>query len=189
MKSTEDATDSNAKAAEAPIELPVLEYGYRTQCMEWAELKDIILVQQDLAKLTRSVEQQTEYERFKRSLKQSWRSVLDHILSTKFGLERRVDAVSGLAYAYPPLSQVQEQKFILVRNDFPYYTALNVDHYVLWKLHGECTMAEIQQAKHDIQSESNVVDCLHWINPPHLKSLPDIDHVHILCLRRTKDES
>jgi hypothetical protein len=62
-------------------------------------------------------------------------------------------------------------------------------------LHGICSDDDIAQAKEDVKQELElsggedsengqavVVDCLHWINPPHLKSLPDIDHVHILCL-------
>jgi hypothetical protein len=178
------------------IALPSLEYGYRATRLEWSELKDIILVEKNLAKLTRSVEQQTEYELFKRRLGQTWRSVLDYILCTKFQVEfeRRVDAATGLGYAYPPLMmrpKVQQEEEtvqkIVVHNDFPYYMAENVQHDVLWKLHGICSDADIQQAKEQVQQElvdggGVVLDCLHWINPPHLKSLPDIDHVHILCL-------
>jgi hypothetical protein len=96
-------------------------------------------------------------------------------------------------------SSLPSPKTIVVRNDFPYYTAENIHHYVLWKLHGICSDDDIAQAKEDVKQELElgdvenengddekgqavVVDCLHWINPPHLKSLPDIDHVHILCL-------
>ena len=63
---------------------------------------------------------------------------------------------------------------------------------MLWKLGGVVTADEITQAKKDIlqkcQSHTLVEEdvanndevFLHWINPPHLKSLPGIDHVHIL---------
>ena len=77
----------------------------------------------------------------------------------------------------------------LCLNDFPYYFEPNIHHYVLWKLGGVVTAGEITQAKKDIlcQAHTSVVDIdkdhevfLHWINPPHLKSLPGIDHVHIL---------
>jgi len=82
----------------------------------------------------------------------------------------------------------------LCLNDFPYYFEPNIHHYVLWKLGGVVTADEITQAKKDIlqkcQSHALVEEdedvannnevFLHWINPPHLKSLPGIDHVHIL---------
>jgi folylpolyglutamate synthase len=32
-----------------------------------------------------------------------------------------------------------------------------------------------------------VTDFLYWINPPHLKTVPELDHLHILCLRRRDD--
>ena len=82
-----------------------------------------------------------------------------------------------------------KQQLKLCLNDFPYYFEPNIHHYVLWKLGGVVTAGEITQAKKDIlcQAHTSVVDIdkdhevfLHWINPPHLKSLPGIDHVHIL---------
>jgi hypothetical protein len=201
-----------------PIHLPLPKYGYRTIRYEWSELCSIILVEHNLDKLCRSVDQQMEYELFKRQLTQTWKSVLDYVLCTKLDVPRCVHAETGLAYAqlHPspspsPVSssltetdtnvstsspvQLPSPKTIVVRNDFPYYTAENIHHYVLWKLHGICSDDDIAQAKEDVKQELElsggedsengqavVVDCLHWINPPHLKSLPDIDHVHILCL-------
>jgi hypothetical protein len=186
--------------SDAPIILPAVKYGYRTIRYEWAELKRIILIEQNLDRLNRSVDQQMEYERFKRQLKKTWKDVIDYVLCTKFKVPRMVDADTGLAYAYrtilaslTPEGEITTPSLparlkIVVRNDFPYYMAENIHHFVLWKLHGICSDDDIQQAKEDVKQELElsgqavVVDCLHWVNPPHLKSLPDIDHVHILCL-------
>jgi hypothetical protein len=193
-----------------PIQLPQVKYGYRTTRYEWSELCSIILVEQNLDKLCRSVDQQMEYELFKRELTKTWKTVLDYVLCTKLDVPQCVQVESGLAYAqlHPsssPLpvsssltetdttvsilsSSLPSPKTIVVRNDFPYYTAENIHHYVLWKLHGICSDDDIAQAKEDVKRELEVggqavvVDYLHWINPPHLKSLPDIDHVHIMCL-------
>ena len=100
-------------------------------------------------------------------------------------------------------------KLKLSLNDFPYYFEPGIQHFVLWKLGGEVTPEEISQAKLDIWNGSQSTESipsssdqktpdnietacngeqvvnnhelfLHWINPPHLKSLPGIDHVHIL---------
>jgi Protein of unknown function (DUF3605) len=166
------------------IKLPELEYGYRTEPMDWAELRTFIVVENCLAKLSRSVEQQRDYEVYKRDLQRHWKSVYDHILCHKFNFERRVDAEDDRYYAHPPLSEVRETRKTVVRNDFPYYMTPGIEHWVLWKLTAKCTEAEIDEAKKEISQElGDVVDFMHWINPPHLKSLPDIDHVHILCLR------
>ena len=61
------------------VKLPVLEYGYRTEPMEWPELCDIILRQQELSKLTRNVGQQRHYELFKRNLQLHWNSLCDYM--------------------------------------------------------------------------------------------------------------
>jgi hypothetical protein len=208
-----------------PIQLPPVKYGYRTTRYEWSELQHIILVEQNLDKLCRSVDQQMEYEVFKRQLTKTWKSVLDYVLCTKLDVPRCVHAETGLAYAqlHPSPSSVSSSlteidtttssplpspKTIVLRNDFPYYTAENIHHYVLWKLHGICSDDDIAQAKEDVKQELElgdfevedggggdngqavvVVDCLHWINPPHLKSLPDIDHVHILCLLQQRQRA
>lgn len=82
-------------------------------------------------------------------------------------------------------------------NDFPYYYLPGIQHWILWKLGGELpTSTELANAKKEILKEStsqglvkgNALEriinddevFLHWINPPHLRSLPGIDHVHIL---------
>lgn len=100
------------------------------------------------------------------------------------------------------IMEEERAKLVVVRNDFPYCLVPEVQHWVLWKLGGgPCTDLEIKQTKNEIRqriaalsrtatssgssgdSPTQVVDVdfLHWINPPHLQSLPDIDHVHILC--------
>ena len=89
-------------------------------------------------------------------------------------------------------------------NDFPYYYSSGIQHWILWKLGGVVTSDEVADAnreilrrgisKHDATQqhgrlkgkedfEEIITDhdvFLHWVNPPHLKSLPGIDHVHIL---------
>jgi len=167
------------------IRLPILKYGYRTEPLEWDELIDIIHVQQDLAKLSRSVEQQRDYEIYKRDLLQKWISVIDHVLVTKFPdvFEQRFNATMDRYYAYPPLSEAvatgDTTQKVLVENDFPYYNAIGIEHWILWKLGSRCTEEDIDEAKMQLQ-ERFANDILHWVNPPHLKSLPEIDHVHIL---------
>lgn len=60
------------------VELPVLEFGYRIEPMEWPELREII-GKQELSKLTRNVAQQRRYEIFKRNLKLHWNSLCDYM--------------------------------------------------------------------------------------------------------------
>jgi hypothetical protein len=181
-----DSGDSaTSKDDQKRIRLPIVKYGYRTEPLEWDELVDILLVQKDIAKMSRSVEQQRDYEIYKRDLLREWSSVIDHVLCEKFPevFEKRFDTTTKLYAAYPSLEEFAVSgcpvHTALVQNDFPYYTADGVEHWVLWKLGGSCSDQDIGEAKLQLRDRFGD-DMLHWINPPHLKSLPEIDHVHIL---------
>ena len=140
----------------------------------------IIQVENDLARLSRSVEQEKDYQIYMRDLKQEWHSVYDHILHTKFSLEKKRNE-AGKFFAFPPVSELTEIRKCVVRNDFPYYLDDGIQHWVLWKLGGDCNEEDIDVAREEIRAAIGAEEFLHWINPPHLKSLPDIDHVHFIC--------
>jgi len=167
------------------------EYGYRINPFAWKELYQICIVEKSLSKLSRSVIQQYEYQLYTRKIKYTYKTIIDHILCSKFHFEQRTDKETGLLYAHPTLSQVQKEmnpayQIAVLPNEFPYYLADDVKHWVLWKLGSQpCTKDEIAEAKLAIQSKLHPVlvqDFIHWTNPLNLKSIPEIDHVHILCL-------
>jgi hypothetical protein len=176
------------------VTLPVLRYGYRTTKATWEELVEIIEVEQNIPKLSRSREQQHEYEVFRYHMKEQYASTLDYILISKFGFEAKhakddschesdkSDDVCHKWMAYPSLHDVQTPTIILVKNDFPYCVQDNIEHYVLWKLREAITSREILDARDRLTSEPiRSMAILQWINPPNLKSIPEIDHVHFLC--------
>lgn len=142
------------------------------------------LVEKDLAQLSRSETQQREYEIFRHILKSQYKSVVDYILVSKFGFQRR--NVDGLWISDPSVENITETRKVLTPNDFPYNMESNVEHYILWKTKEALTPTDIDEAKRELSTRLPVVKTLHWINPPHLKSLPEIDHVHILCLLSEK---
>ena len=178
------------------VMIPPREYGYALEPLTWQELVGIISKEFNLAKLSRSVEQQRIYMVYRDELLKEWNSVYDHILFSKFDFEKRLientpqdGRNSTLWGAYPPLSEVKEIKIALRPNDFPYYFAEGIEHWCLWKLSDDVNGDEIEQAKRDLEDmHGDVIDFLSWRNPPHLKSLPDIDHIHILCLRQAKQK-
>jgi hypothetical protein len=197
------------------IQIPERQYGYRETPFAWDELVQVILVEQDLAKLSRSEVQQREYELFRRGIDQEWKSIYDYILHSKFGFEKwsisMVDncipsrnqsliapsttspmtptVVPQKWSAYPPLESVKEIRKALLPNDFPYCTKPEIVHYILWKTLESVTDEEIKLARTELANlvgeGKKVVDILHWKNPPALQSLPGIDHVHFLCLLKT----
>jgi hypothetical protein len=170
------------------IPLPKLQYGYQRTPLTWEQLQDIILVENNLAKLSRSSSQQREYEIFRFCLIHIYASALDYILISKFQFDKK-RGEDGRWQAVPSLQESTETRQVLVLNDFPYFTEDGIVHHILWKLKGSILPVEIEEAKKNIQSQMNAVDSLHWINPPHLQSLPDIEHVHILSRLQTDNLS
>lgn len=158
----------------------------------WAELNQIIVKDQDLARLSRSIKQEETYQQYIEELRQEYRSVHDHVLHSKFGYDKIFNKSIQRWEAKPTKKQQLNKKVqsVLVPNDFPYYTQQGIEHWVLWKLNGSTiTDDEIVDAKTDLTSQlGDVKGIIHWENPPHLKSLPDIDHVHILVRREANEK-
>jgi hypothetical protein len=166
---------------EDDVVLPVLKYGYRETPLQWKEILQTVLVEQDFDRLTRSASQQRQYELSKRAILGEWASMVDYVLCTKFFLPSELQ--EGLKRAVRNEGDsTTSPRTALVRNDFPYCFEDSVQHWILWKLGANCTEEDVQKAKNDLQSQLRVQDMLHWVNPPRLQSLPGIDHVHILVL-------
>ena len=175
-----DDDDQSEQPSAATVSWP-------TKRFTWSELTQIITIDKDLARLRRCRHDQQVYEDYMtRVVRTRYKTVLDFILCTKLDVTPRVDPRTGQTCA-APLTTVTGVRKRLLRNDFPYYFDTRVEHWILWKLGGGdegITLDEIDQAKADLRQQLvNVEDVLHWVNPPALKSIPDIDHVHILCLR------
>ncbi|CAJ1955641.1 unnamed protein product [Cylindrotheca closterium] len=218
------------------IELPFRKYGYRSTPFSWDELDQIVVKEQNLAKLSRSVAQEQEYQRALVKLKREWKSTKDYILYSKFNLPKQFDEETQLYFvdemeqaASTANGQDQEHPpqplLRLVPNDYPYYCAPGIEHWVLWKYGTTNSMIsseEIDWAKksllqqHQQQSGDGMdhdddddgrsssttgatpsivttttapvdPDMIAWENPPALKSLPEINHVHILLRHISKE--
>ena len=182
------------------IRLPILKHGYRIVPLSWDECYDIIVIQKYIPKLSRSVQQQTDYEIYRYNMLKEWKSVIDQILCTKFNtiFEKRYDKTINKYYSYPLLSDFKKSNsknnfntIAITLNEFPYNMENNIEHYIVWKLGNEnITEDDISNAKEEISLNNQNyyhIDFIHWTNPPHLKSIPDIDHIHILC-RKNKQQ-
>lgn len=168
-----------------PSHLTKLKYGYRRVALEWEELVDIIVTERNLHRLSRSVPQQIKYELFRTQMQKEWRSMDDYVLYTKFGMEKikgNEEVDSRWRVIHTPTS---ENRYLLCRNDFPYHFSTGIEHYVFWKLGGDVIPEEIEQAKQELIKLTGATGVLHWRNPPSTRSVPDIDHIHILCRKTT----
>ena len=68
----------------------------------------------------------------------------------------------------------------LVENDFSYNFEPDVRHFLLWKLNEGITKADVQLAVNELRETHGLEDYVTWVNPEALKSVPEIDHAHIV---------
>lgn len=181
----------------------------RSRCnpLAWSELQSIIGAN-ELHKLARSEEQKLTYQKARSKIESEWESIYDYILCTKFNFPINNDEVhnSEKKRSKPTLEEWRSMlkksgndradddntRIVLSLNDFPYYFDQGIEHWLVWKLGGEINIDEIDSGKMDILKQACCPNMelihdksvfLHFLNPPNLKSLPDVDHVHILFRR------
>jgi hypothetical protein len=161
----------------------------------WNDLQRIIQCDA-LHLLGRSDPQQLVYQTFNASLKEEWDSAASFLLHSKFGLpvDRSTLTHSPSIISKKRVSIPQTfQTLKLLPNDFPYNFEGGVRHYCLWKIDGlnreVVTPDEIQVAIEELRDivvsengcDKESVDTCFYTNPVALKSILDIDHVHILA--------
>lgn len=164
--------------------------------LSWESILHIISTNR-LHCLQRSKEQQQSYIQYLEEMKRCWIHPVDHILHTKFQFSKvalrsteEEEESSKLIYeASPKLGQVSESIIKLCPNEYPYHMEENIQHWVLWKLLEPISHKEIHEAKQKLRNQhKTIIDTAHWVNPSHLKSIPEIDHVHIVCLHSNSQQ-
>lgn len=178
--------ESHHNETERTDDLPSREYGYRSTPFSWAELDQIIRQKRHLAKLCRSVQDERHYGERRKEILEEYETMLDHILHSKFNIPIRFDDGTQRWKANIPKRTTGDHEAwsVLLPNDFPYFTEAGIEHWVLWKLFEQIREADVDRAIADLREKlGDVQDTICWENPPHLKSLPDINHVHILVRR------
>ena len=128
-----------------------------------------------------------KYHNATKKMKETYVSVSDFIRIDKFNFSSSLDASTNKLQASVPnsASPTTAPLLKLVVNDFPYNFSPDVTHMVLWKVgEGAITGSEIEAAVEELRREG-AEECSWWINPPHLKSIKDLDHAHILARKKT----
>jgi hypothetical protein len=163
---------------------------FGTEPLGWEELKDIVNNKKDFSVLTRSIQGEKVYSVYKEHVTRTWKSMYHHVLHHKFQFEKRLcyESTEPRWEAHPKLGDQNCAQVRLLPNDFPYFLANNIEHWCLWKLKGDIAEEDLLVAKEQLvamkSTHGTLLDLLSWINPPNLKSLPEIDHAHLIVLRQ-----
>lgn len=131
--------------------------------------------------LGRSPSQHKTYLDFLASVKREFASISDFVLANRIKMRTEIDA-SNKIYVPRPFDLNYSGKTFLLLNDFPYNFSEDVFHFCLWKINDKVSPSDIDKAIDKLKSmqRGSSFEFLSFINPPHLKSIPDIDHAHII---------
>ena len=131
---------------------------------------------------SRSLSQHKEYKLFVDTVKREWKTVSDYILAIKIGVPFVEDDTDGNR-RMAVRSMLNDPKFkdqlYILENDFPYNLVDGLKHYCLWKI-GEVPITETEIHTAIASINSNNYEYEYYINPPHLKSIHDLEHAHII---------
>eukprot|EP01038_Epipyxis_sp_PR26KG_P009976 gene9976-13418_t len=155
----------------------VIERSDKIPLLYWHDILTIIETNR-LELLGRSEDQQKTYNSFREQLLTQWKSIKDYLLVKKFTYDVEIGD-DGLKIALIPNDR-EIFSLQLHINDYPYHFEHGVIHYILWKLNSEIVQIEIEQAAEELMKKHNTTDWCYYLNPPHLKSIPEIEHLHIL---------
>lgn len=81
--------------------------------------------------------------------------------------------------------QQRRLPIVLCPNDFPYALDTGISHYLVWCPHplDEHIVHKIIDAE---LSTQNFSDFLHFVNPPHLQTVPNLWHAHIFARQQRR---
>jgi Protein of unknown function (DUF3605) len=148
--------------------------------LSYDEMKSIMVAGR-LELLGRSEADQLKYNLFIESVRNEWFTVADYILCEKLDLPQKLVLPLELKQCVRPFPMEFIGKQIILKNDFPYNVQSDVLHYLLWKVgNEEVTVEDINDAIDNCRSTLKYLDACYYINSPHLKSILEVSHAHII---------
>ena len=129
--------------------------------------------------LGRRPQDNDRYDEFRKELRDEWQSTTDYLRCRIFGwvAERNPEGRQECQVPEEP-----ERIIVFRPNDFPYYFESGITHDVIW-VSAEPPLRE-WEVQELMRARCAGRECIWWANPPRLKSVPEIDHVHVVSRAR-----
>jgi hypothetical protein len=147
----------------------------------WEEVHDVIQ-KREFARLGRLEDDFAVYSKFMDEVKKKYVTVGDYILHSKFGypcvptpINESDPSETKLAAVVP--EHIDNDLIIWTKNDFPYALEEPIEHYLIWSHNTLPKEKILSLIDHNLPNKEFV----YWINPPILRSVANVFHVHILA--------
>eukprot|EP00051_Salpingoeca_urceolata_P018418 m.258276 g.258276 ORF g.258276 m.258276 type:complete len:194 (-) comp19188_c0_seq3:2518-3099(-) len=148
--------------------------GTVAKALTWQEIKHHI-ESSHVELLGRTAEDLNKYREWKAQILTEWQSVDEFVLHRVFEYPP-ISGPTGKKIAHVP--EDKAPRVVFRPNDFPYTAEAGVQHHVLWVHFCELTDTLVQDV---IAKQCSHFEEVTWFrNPPHLRSIPSVDHAHIL---------
>ncbi|KAJ1872325.1 hypothetical protein LPJ55_003207 [Coemansia sp. RSA 990] len=141
-----------------------------TREFTWLEVKQLVASNR-LELLGRTEPKELAYREDMRQIREKYGSVTNYIQQVKLA-------------AF--IANVNEQ-YLMIPNDYPYALPENTQHYIVWSkvplTPGTVPDHQVQELfakKLDAQFGSDRYEWVWFVNPPHLQSIPEVVHGHLI---------
>ena len=129
--------------------------------------------------LGRTTKTQQNYDELKKIMNRNWETKKDYIFHEIFNFPFIISPLNDKQLApIPTMIQLPITKIMI--NNMPYNFESQMHHYCLWKIGGKITQMDINQAIETLAKTHKIQDYAYWENPPGIKSIEDVEHIHIV---------
>ncbi|CAF0782213.1 unnamed protein product [Rotaria sp. Silwood1] len=123
-------------------------------------------------------EQQTQrYIEHQKLVSKEYRSINDFIRIRYLKWDVDLNKSSQKRIAIPSVNSIKEP--LLTPNDFPYYLANGIQHWLIWCDPKPKEPEKIVEEVMNKEFDSKKFDRLSFVNPPRLRSISDVFHAHV----------
>ncbi|KAJ2350976.1 hypothetical protein IWW50_005662 [Coemansia erecta] len=141
-----------------------------TREFTWLEVKQLVAANR-LELLGRTTPKELAYRQDMDEIRQQYGSVTNYIVQVKLA-----DFIADA-----------REQFLMIPNDYPYALPSNTRHYIIWSK-AELTAGTVPDPevealfskRLDAQVGSGGYEWVWFVNPPHLQSIPEVVHGHLI---------
>ncbi|KAJ1809715.1 hypothetical protein LPJ56_004492 [Coemansia sp. RSA 2599] len=139
----------------------------------WEEVK-LVVAAERLDLLGRTIEKELAYREDMKKVREEYGSVLNYVRTVKLAA----------------FIQQTDSQHLVIPNDYPYALPDNVLHYIVWSkeklTEGNVPDPVIQcifEERLDKDIGPGRYEWIWFVNPPHLQSIPEVNHGHLIVLK------
>eukprot|EP00746_Dinoflagellata_sp_MGD_P130720 gnl/MRDRNA2_/MRDRNA2_64612_c0_seq1.p1 gnl/MRDRNA2_/MRDRNA2_64612_c0~~gnl/MRDRNA2_/MRDRNA2_64612_c0_seq1.p1 ORF type:complete len:387 (-),score=59.44 gnl/MRDRNA2_/MRDRNA2_64612_c0_seq1:40-1200(-) len=171
---------ASESAAEGKSEIKAADWKFLEKPLCWSIVVDAVS-SGDLDRMGRGMYRRTKaqeesYNLYRKRLLEEWSTIGECLKTVIFGFSSETE--NGKLKSIPYSDGTH--RVVWRRNEFPYFLEPGIEHHCIWSHPGKLlTVSRIQEVLQE-DCPMDEFEYIWFINPPSMKSVPDVDHAHVL---------